>query len=103
MTNFIAFGLWISWKWLVAFLFCSYKSELLFFHIQELLQKAKDKDHNCGGKEKAAKYYNENEEVLKLGIETCQKKKKKQKGCAEETDTEWQRMKKQAKSINFSA
>ena len=28
-----------------------------FFNRQELLQKAKDKYHNCGGKRKSAKYY----------------------------------------------
>ena len=29
------------------------------------MQKAKDRYHNCGGKEKAAKYYTDNNEVLK--------------------------------------
>ena len=28
-----------------------------WFNRQELLQKAKDRYHNCGGKEKAAEYY----------------------------------------------
>ena len=32
---------------------------------QELLPKAKDRYHDCGGKEKAAEYYIENKEVLK--------------------------------------
>ena len=49
----------------------------------ELLQKAKNKYHNCGGKEKAAKYYLENRDILKkkqiISIKICQKKKKKQK------------------------
>ena len=31
----------------------------------ELLQKAKNKYHNCGGKEKAAKYYLENRDIFK--------------------------------------
>ena len=35
-----------------------------WFNRQELLQKAKDKHHNCGGKEKAAEYYIENRGVL---------------------------------------
>ena len=35
------------------------------FNRQELLQKAKDRYHNCGGKEKAAEYYAANKEVLK--------------------------------------
>ena len=36
-----------------------------WFSRQELLQKANDRYHNCGGKEKATKYYLEDEEVLK--------------------------------------
>ena len=35
-----------------------------WFHRQELLQKSKDRYHNCGGKEKAAKYYLENSRIL---------------------------------------
>ena len=34
------------------------------FNRQELVQVAKDKYHNYGGKEKAAEYYLENKEVL---------------------------------------
>ena len=49
---------------------------------QELLKKAKEKDVN-GGKEKAAKYYRDNKDVIKkiqmIRIRICQKKKKKQK------------------------
>ena len=45
--------------------FCSYKNELLFFNRQELFQKAKYKYHNCGGKEKAAKYCLENKDAIK--------------------------------------
>ena len=36
-----------------------------WFDRQELFQKGNDKCYNCGGKEKAAKYYNDNKEVLK--------------------------------------
>ena len=36
-----------------------------YFNRKNLLQKAKDKYHNFGGKEKAAKYYIQNKEVLK--------------------------------------
>ena len=49
---------------LLWFIFCSYKNELLSVYWQELLQKAKDRYHNCGGKEKAAKYYIVNNEVF---------------------------------------
>ena len=35
------------------------------FNRQELLQKAKDRYHNCSGKEKAAAYYAKSKEVLK--------------------------------------
>ena len=36
-----------------------------WFNRQELLKKAKTKYHNKGGKEKAAKYYEDDKEVLK--------------------------------------
>ena len=36
-----------------------------WFNRQELLQKAKGKYHNCGGKEKAAEYYIKNKDVTK--------------------------------------
>ena len=35
------------------------------FNRQELLQKAKDRYYNGGRKEKAARYYNDNKDVLK--------------------------------------
>ena len=35
------------------------------FNRQKLLQKAKDRYHNCGGKEKASEYYIANKEVLR--------------------------------------
>ena len=36
-----------------------------WFNKQELLKKAKEKNHNKGDKEKAAKYYLDNKDVLK--------------------------------------
>ena len=36
-----------------------------WFNRQELLQKTKDKYHNCGGKEKAAGHYLKNKDVIK--------------------------------------
>ena len=36
-----------------------------WFNRQELLQKAKDKYNNCGGKEKAVEYYLNNKDVIK--------------------------------------
>ena len=36
-----------------------------WFNRLELLQKAKNKYYNCGGKEKAAKYYLENKDFMK--------------------------------------
>ena len=35
------------------------------FNRQELLQKAKGKYHNCGGKEEAAEYYLQNKDLIK--------------------------------------
>ena len=36
-----------------------------WFTRQELFLKAKDKYHNCGGKERAAEYYTANKDVIK--------------------------------------
>ena len=36
-----------------------------WFNKQELLKKAKEKYHTNGGKEKAAKYYLDNKDILK--------------------------------------
>ena len=36
-----------------------------WFNRKELLQKAKDKYHNCGGKKKAAEYYLKNKRCYK--------------------------------------
>ena len=36
-----------------------------WFNRQELLQKAKDRYRNCGGKEKASEYFVANKDVLK--------------------------------------
>ena len=36
-----------------------------WYNRQELLQKTKEKYHNCGGKEKTAKYYLQNKDVIK--------------------------------------
>ena len=41
------------------------KMSYYWFNRPELLQKAKDKYHNGSDKEKAAKYYIENEDVIK--------------------------------------
>ena len=44
-----------------------------YFNRKNLLQKAKDKYHYFGGKEKAAKYYIRNKEVLKENAKNKQK------------------------------
>ena len=36
-----------------------------WFNRQKLLQKAREKYHNCGAKERAAEYYLQNKDVLK--------------------------------------
>ena len=45
--------------------FVHIKMSYCWFNRQELLKKAKDRYHNCGAKEKAAKYYTDNKEVWK--------------------------------------
>ena len=78
--------------------FVHIKMSYYWFNRQELLQKAKNKYHNCGGKEKAAEYYLENRVFFwknkqNISIETCQKNKKKQKVNMERIDTEkWNKM-----------
>ena len=44
--------------------FVHIKMSYYWFHRHELLQKVKNRYHNCGGKERAAKYYTDNKEVL---------------------------------------
>ena len=59
-------GILISWKWFVAIDFSgNVKLSYYWFNRQELLQKANDRYHNCRGKEKPAKYYFENEDILR--------------------------------------
>ena len=36
-----------------------------WFNREEVMQKAEEKYHNCGGKEKAVEYYQTNKDVLK--------------------------------------
>ena len=71
-------GLLISWRWFVVIHLFVHIKISYFFNRQELWQKAKDRYHNGGGKEKAAKYYIEHKEVLrenaKVSIETCLQK-----------------------------
>ena len=62
------------------------------FNRQELLQRAKDRYHNCRGKEKAAKYYTDNKEILKEKADNkyrnSSKEEKEVKKIMEEIDTE---------------
>ena len=62
------------------FLVCI-KMSYHWFNRQELLQKAKNRYHNCGGKGRAAEYYIDNKDDLKqvqiITIETFQTKKMK--------------------------
>ena len=59
-----------------------------WFNKKQILQKTKEKDGNCGGKEKAAEYYKTNKDVLKekekIGTKICQKSKTKQKRVQQE-------------------
>ena len=63
-----------------------------WFNRQELFQKAKDRYHNCGGKQKLLSTILKTGEFFlkkqKISIKACQKKKKKKKENMERTDTE---------------
>ena len=47
------------------YFFVNIKMSYYWFNRQELLQKTKDKYHNCGGKGKVAEYYCKNKDVIK--------------------------------------
>ena len=47
------------------YFFVQIKISYYRFNRQELLQKASDRYHNCGGEKKAAKYYIANKDVIK--------------------------------------
>ena len=49
----------------MAYFFVHVKMSYFWYNRQELLQKAKDKYLNCGGKEKAVGYYLKNKNVIK--------------------------------------
>ena len=50
-----------------------------WFNIQEVLQEAKDKYHNCGSKEKAAEYYQTNKDVIKEKVNKYKNLRKEEK------------------------
>ena len=71
-----------------------------WFNRKELLQKAKDKYHDCGGEEKVAEYYIANKYVIKkqiIGIKIFPKKKHKKNL----KKNRHQNMKKTGQNINF--
>ena len=47
------------------YIFVHIKISYYWYNRQELLQKAKEKYHDCCGKEKAAEYYLQNKDVIK--------------------------------------
>ena len=62
-----------------------------WFNTEKVLQKAEEKYHNCGGKEKAAKYYQTNKDVLKEKARNkyinLSEEENKQRGNIAEIDT----------------
>ena len=76
-----------------------------YFNRKNLLQKAKDKYHNFGGKEKAAKYYIRNKEVLKENAKNknrnlSEEEKETKKECGKDKNRN-KKMKKHAKILIF--
>ena len=55
-----------------------------WFNRQELLQKAKDRYHNGGGKDIAAEYYIANKDVLKEKVKTYRNKIQKYRNLPEQ-------------------
>ena len=61
-------------------LFCCFfciKKSCYWFNRRKLLQKAKDRYHSCGGKEKTAEYYLGNRKVLNEKVKNKYKEKRK--------------------------
>ena len=78
--------------------FCSYKNSYFLFNRQELLEKAKDRNHNGGGKNETGKYYIENTDVVIVKANSKHKnlseEKKEQKENIGEIGTKtWKKMK----------
>ena len=72
-----------------SFIVLHIKMSCYWFNEKQLQQKAGNKYHNGGGKEKAAEYYLKNRKIKKkmqISIKACQKKKKKQKENIKEID-----------------
>ena len=66
LDRFYYIGAMDQWKIIYFDLFLyQLKLSYYLFNRQELLQKAKDRYHNCSGKEKAAEYYIANKAALK--------------------------------------
>ena len=84
-------------------IFVHIKMSYYWFNIQELLHKTKGRYQNCGGAEKAAKYYLGNKDFKKEKAnneyKSLSKKENESKKNMEETGIKT--IKKQAKNINF--
>lgn len=65
LNKFHGIGVMNKLKMIFYIYFFHTKQSFYWFNRQELLQKAKDRYHNCSGKEKAGKYYLENKEVFR--------------------------------------
>ena len=65
LNKFHGIGVMNKLKIIFYIYFFHTKKSFYWFNRQELLQKAKDRYHNCSGKEKAAKYYLEKKEIFK--------------------------------------
>ena len=65
LNKFHGIGVMNKLKIIFYIYFFHTKKSFYWFNRQELLQKAKDRYHNCSGKEKVAKYYLEKKEIFK--------------------------------------
>ena len=74
-----------------------------WFNRQELLQKANDRYHNCRGKEKPAKYYFENEDILRENsrnrYKNLSEEEEKRKESKKQVQNDKKNKKKQAKGV----
>ena len=82
-------------------IFADIKMSCYWYNRQELLQKTKDKYHNCGGKEKAAGYYIANKDLIKEKANNRYKNLLEKKEAKKYGKNRYKNMKKIGKNINF--
>ena len=84
------------------YVFVHIKISYCWFNWSEILQKANDRHHNCGCKEKAAEYYPKNKDVSKEKARNKYKMKQKKNMVRTGIKKKKKKKKKKAESVSSS-